>query len=423
MRNDNFKYKTEQFGDTKILRYQIPGFEQLSLKQKIFVYYLSEAAYYGREIVIDQNYKHNLTIKRTLEAIYQSYKGDRDSESFNNFVVYLKTFWVANGIHHHYSTDKILPRISKDYFKELIANSDAELFPLYKNEKCEQAPKTVTELEALLIPILFTKEIDAKRVNQTEGEDLIVTSANNLYENVSQQEVQEFYDQMSDSANETPDEYGLNSKLSKENGEIKENVWRVGGMYGKALEKVVFHLKKASNFADNDKQIEIVQKLTDYYTSGDLRKFTEYNILWVNENEGAVDTINGFIESYADPLGYKATWEAMVAFNDFEATERFGKISKEAAWFEANSPIHREYKRKDAQGISYRVVTVVAEAGDMSPTTAIGVNLPNSEWIRAEHGSKSVSLGNIEDAYHEAGKTSGMLDEFNTPEQADRQRK
>lgn len=411
-RDDDFKYQTEQFADLRILRYRVPDFEKLTAKQKELIYYLYEAGLSGRDIIYDQNYKHNLAIRRTLEAIVNNYPGDRSTQEFEKFMVYTKRVWFSNGIHHHYSTIKFLPEFSKEYFAHLVKNSPQGKFPLKNGENLDALIDRLT-------PIIFDPDIDAKRVNLDPDVDQIKQSANNYYgEGVTQEEVEAYYDKVIDKSDPTPISYGLNSKLIEENGELKEKVWKVGGMYTEALEKVVFWLEKAAAVAEDEQQKTALNKLVEYYKTGDLRTFDEYNTAWVQDTASVVDNINGFIEVYGDPLGYRASYEAVVSFKDFEATKRIEAIGNQAQWFEDHSPIMDEHKKKEVTGISARVITVVVEAGDTSPSSPIGINLPNANWIRARHGSKSVTLGNITDAYSEANKTSGLMEEFTYSEEA-----
>lgn len=403
--SDGFKFLTEQFADLKIIRYQIPGFEELSPKQKELLYYLSEAALCGRDIVWDQNYKHNLRIRKTLEAIVNSYTGEKQGTEWDQFMVYTKRVWFSNGIHHHYSTMKFIPEFSKEYFASLVKASDAKALPLDEGQ-------SVDDLLTFLTPILFDPNIDAKRVNKDPNADLLLTSAGNYYEGVTQKEAEDFYAAMENKNDPTPIWYGLNSKLVKENGKLVERVWKVGGMYGSAIERIVYWLSKAATVAETDIQKKAFEKLIEYYQTGDLRKFDEYNILWVQDTAASVDAVNGFIEVYGDPLGHKATYESVISFKDLDATRRIAAISQQAQWFEDNSPLIESHKKKDVTGISAKVITVVTESGDASPSTPIGINLPNADWIRKIHGSKSVNLGNIVTAYAEAGKGGGMLDEF-----------
>ena len=402
---DNFKYMTEQFADLGILRYKIPGFEELPLKQKEMLYYLYEAALAGRDIYYDQNYKYNLKIRRTLEAIVDSYSGDREAEDFQKFMVYTKRVWFSNGIHHHYSNMKIMPDFSKEYFTELINNSNASEFPLAEGE-------TIEDLVSFLTPIIFDPNIARKKVNLDPSADLIKTSAVNFYgDGLTQKEVEKFYSKMVKKGDPHPIWYGLNSKLLNENGILKEKVWKVGGMYSPAIEKIVFWLEKASSLAENNAQKAALDKLVEYYKTGDLKTWDEYNILWVKDTTSRIDVVNGFIEVYDDPLGHKGSFESVVSIKDLEATKRIDAISKQAQWFEDNSPIMDEHKKKNVVGISAKVITVVGETGDSSPSTPVGINLPNSTWIRKEYGSKSVSLGNINESYDKAA-TKGTIEEF-----------
>jgi dipeptidyl-peptidase-3 len=402
----DWKWQTEQFADLRILRYKVPGFEELPLKQKQLLYYLSEAALSGRDIIYDQNYKHNIYIRRTLENIYKTYIGEKSGENWEAFMTYTKRVWFSNGIHHHYSTKKIEPGFDYSYFEELVRNSSSSEFPLAETE-------TLDELLAKLKPIIFDPTVDPIRVNQAEGADLAAESANNYYEGLAQMEVEAYYEGKKDANPDHPVSHGLNSKLIKtESGNIEERVWKVGGMYSDAIKKIVFWLNKAVNVAENEKQKKALMLLVDYYETGDLAKFDDYNIAWVQDTESDIDVINGFIEVYGDALGYRGAYESVVQITDPEASKRIEAISEEAQWFEDNSPIMDEHKKAKVKGISARVINVVMESGDASPSTPIGINLPNSNWIRAEHGSKSVNLANIVNAYDEASKSSGVLQEF-----------
>ena len=402
---EEFKYQTDQFADLAILRYKVPGFEELSLKQKQLVYYLYEAALSGRDIFYDQNYRHNLLVRKTLEAIVDSYNGDRKSDDFDKFMVYTKRVWFSNGIHHHYSNIKMIPDFSEEYFAELINKSDSTKFPLSKGE-------TIQQLVTFLTPIIFDPKVDGKKVNLTPGEDLIKTSAVNFYgKDLTQKEVENFYSKMEKKNDPHPIWYGLNSKLVKENGKLKEDVWKVGGMYSPAIEKIVYWLTKASTVAENDLQKRTFDKLIEYYKTGDLKTWDEYNILWTQDTLSRVDAVNGFIEVYNDPLGHKGSYESIVSIKDLAATKTIAAISKQAQWFEDHSPILDQDKKKNVVGISAKVITVVVEMGDASPSTPIGINLPNSTWIRKDYGSKSVMLGNIVDSYNRA-RTKGLLEEF-----------
>jgi dipeptidyl-peptidase-3 len=403
--SNTFTYQTEQFADVKILRYQVPEFEKLNLRQKQLIYFLAEAARCGRDILFDQNNKYNLRIRRTLEAIVKSYDGDRESENFKSFLVYTKRVWFSNGIHHHYSMDKFLPKFDEEYFGELLANSNPDLLPFNKGED-------IIELMNQLVPVIFEENVEAKRVVLNPDLDLIADSANNYYEGVSQEEVEKFYASADKGDPEKPLSIGLNSKLIKENGELIEKVWKIGGMYSAALEKVVYWLEKAVEVADSDLQKQSLIKLIDFYKTGDLTTFDEYSILWVKDLDAHVDVVNGFIEVYGDALAFKASWESVVNFKDIEATKRTEIISDNAQWFEDNSPVDDRFKKDEVKGVSAKVITVAMLGGDCHPATPIGINLPNAEWIRKEHGSKSVTIDNVTHAYHQSSLKSGMLEEF-----------
>ena len=401
---DDFNYAADRFADIRMLRYQVPGFEDLSDQQKELLYYLSQAALSGRDIMFDQNYKHNLRIRRTLEEVLKNYAGARDTENFGHLTTYAKQVWFANGIHHHYSGLKFTPLFDEEYFNEVISAASSESdFPLLEDQSVEQL---ITELT----PILFDQNLDPKKVNTADGVDKVATSAVNFYEGVTEQEVVDFYAALSASDDSTPISYGLNSKLVKVDGQIVERVWHIGGMYSEALEQVVYWLERAIGVAENDKQRTTFELLVKYYRSGDLEDFDAYNIAWVADTDSAIDVINGFIEVYNDPLGYRGSFESVVSFRDAEATLRISAIGERAQWFEDNSPIQDEHKKADVTGIDGKVITVVMESGDASPATPIGINLPNSSWIRAEYGSKSVSLGNIVSAYNSS--PSKTLEEF-----------
>jgi len=402
---DDFKYLLEQFADLKIMRYQVPGFDALSLEQKKLIYYLSEAALCGRDIIFDQNYKYNLKIRKTLEEIYINYQGDRDTEDFQNFVVYLKRVWFSSGIHHHYSTDKFIPEFMPEYFTELIMNTEGAKFPLENDESIE-------ELALQLTAVIFDPEIAPKRISLDSDVDMVKASACNFYEGVTEQEAEDFYNKMKNPSDETPIAYGLNSRLVKENGEVKEDVYKIGGLYSKALENVVYWLEKASGVAENDQQKAVIEKLIEYYQTGDLRIYDEYNVLWVSDLASQVDFVNGFTEVYGDPLGKKATWESVVNFKDEEATKRTEIISSNAQWFENNSPVDPRFKKDEVKGVSAKVITVAQLGGDCYPSTPIGINLPNADWIRKEHGSKSVTMENITYAFNQASLGNGFLQEF-----------
>ena len=402
---EDFNYVVDKFADIEILRYRVPEFEDLSLKEKELIYYLSEAALIGRDILYDQNNKYNLAVRRTLEAIYINYRGDRHSEEFANLIIYMKQVWIGNGIHHHYSTDKFTPRFTPEFFATAVRSINATALPLDENE-------TVDNFIAKLTPIIFSPSVYAKRVNQAAGMDLIATSANNYYENVTQVEVEKFYESMKDAKDKTPISYGLNSKLIKENGELIEKTYKVGGMYGSALEKIVFWLEKAATVAENEQQADVIRTLIDYYRTGDLKTYDEYAIKWVQDVASTVDFINGFTETYGDALGIKASWESIVNFKDIEATKRAEIISANAQWFEDNAPINSRYKKKEVTGVSAKVITAAILAGDCYPATPIGINLPNANWIRANYGSKSVTIENITEAYDQASLGSGFAEEF-----------
>ena len=392
---NEFKYQTEQFGDTRILRYQVPGFDQLDLSKKKQLFFLHQAALWGRDIIYDQNYKHNLDIRNTLESIYTSFNGDRNTDYFNKFEVYIKRVWFSNGIHHHYSMDKFYPEFDEKYWDILIENSTN----IYKSD-------------IDIKNVIFNKELDNKRVSLDEGVDLLQASANNYYEGVSQAEAVAFYSKMNNSNDKTPPSYGMNSKLVKEDGEIKELVWKVGGMYSAQIEKIVYWLKKAQQFCETELQAQAFGKLIEYYETGDLSKFDEYSILWLQDIESTVDAVHGFIEVYGDALGKKASFESVVSIKDVEASKRAQTISDNAQWFEDHSSTDKQFKKEKVEGVSAKAINVVIESGDCSPSTPIGINLPNAEWIREKHGSKSVSISNILEAYDMASKDSGALKEF-----------
>lgn len=405
-KDEDFLYYTgEQFADIKVGRYQIPGFSELSLKQKEMLYYLYEAALSGRDIIFDQNYKFNLKIKRTLEAIVASYKGNRDTNEFRKFLVYTKSFWFSRGIHHHYSLDKILPEFSKEYFAELVNNS-----PDVKSHLIED--ETVLELVDQLTPIIFDPDIIKKRIISNAEGDLIDESPINFYEGSTQKEVEKFYADKMAPNDPTPISYGLNSKLIKEDGIIKERVWKVGGMYSSAIEKIVYWLEKARELSENQRQRETFDLLIEFYKTGDLRIFDEYSIVWTKDTLSYIDFVNGFIETYEDPLNMRGSYESRVYFTDKQATHRAETISRNAQWFEDHSPIANEHKKKKARGVSAKVVTIVALGGDASPYPPLGVNLPNAPWIRKIHGSKSVTLGNISLAYFKIDEGTGVSEEF-----------
>ena len=404
-KKDDFDYTVESFADLEILRYKVPGFEELTLQQKELVYYLSEAAAYGRDILYDQNGKWNLAIRRTLEAIYQDYTGDRQSEDFKNFEVYLKRVWFSNGIHHHYGCDKFVPGFSQEFFVDAVKSLDPKKLPLTEGA-------TVDDLLNTLVPVIFDPTVMPKRVNQAAGEDLIATSACNYYDGVTQAEAEAFYSNMKDPKDETPISYGLNSRLVKRDGKIMEETYKVGGLYTEAIEKIVFWLQKAAGVAENDQQKQVIEKLIEYYQTGDLKTFDAYSVLWVEDTASDVDFVNGFIETYGDPLGRKASWESTVNFINKRATERTRIISSNAQWFEDHSPIDPRFRKPEVKGVSAKVITVAMLGGDCYPATPIGINLPNADWIRRDHGSKSVTIENITEAYDKASQGSGLSEEF-----------
>ena len=402
---EKFDYNVDRFADIQVLRYQVPGFEQLTLNQKIYVYYLTEAAIYGRDILFDQHGKYNLQIRKLLENIYQNYSGDKNSADYAAMVKYMKQVWFANGIHHHYSTDKFVPEFSQEFFVEQVKALPAEKLPLNEGETAEQMIETLSK-------VIFDPAYMQKRVNQADGQDLVLTSANNLYEGVTQKEVEDYYRLIKDVNDSTPISYGLNAKVVKVDGKVQEQQYKIGGLYGAAIEKIVFYLNKAKEYAESDKQKAYITALVDYYTTGDLRKFDEYSILWAEDTDCTVDFVNGFIESYDDPLGMTGAWESIVNFKNMEASHRTQLISANAQWFEDHSPVDPRFKKKEVKGVSAKVITAAMLAGDAYPATPIGINLPNADWIRAQHGSKSVTIENITDAYDEVAAGNGMNDEF-----------
>ena len=402
---ESFNYSVDKFADVQILRYRVPDFEKLTLKQKEMIYYLSQAAIEGRDILYDQNNKHNLSIRRTLEAVYENYKGDRNAEPFKQLITYLKRVWMANGIHHHYSEDKFTPEFSAAYFADAVKSIDPAKLPLQQGESVDQ-------LIAKLSPVIFDPTVYPKRTNQADGVDLILTSANNYYEGVTQQEAEDFYANMKNPNDSTPISYGLNSKLVKENGKIVEKTYKIGGMYSEALSRVVGWLEKAAAVAENDKQRDIINTLIRFNQTGDLKTFDEYCIKWVQDLTSQVDFVNGFTETYADPLGLKASWESIVNFKNIEATKRTEIISSNAQWFEDNSPVDKYFKKEKVKGVSAKVITAAMLGGDCYPPTPIGINLPNANWIRAEYGSKSVTIENITEAYDQVAMGNGFNEEF-----------
>lgn len=403
--NGKNEYIVEQFADLQILRYKVPGFEELALKQKELVYYLTQAALEGRDILFDQNGKYNLRIRRMLEAVYRNYEGDKTTSDFKNMEVYLKRVWFSNGIHHHYGSEKFVPDFSQEFLRKAVLDVDSKQLPLAEGQ-------TASQLCDELFPVIFDASVMPKRVNQADGEDLVLTSACNYYDGVTQEEAEMFYNSMKDPKDETPVSYGLNSRLVKEEGKIKEKTWKVGGLYTEAIEKIVHWLKKAENVAENDTQKAVIGKLIRFYETGSLKDFDEYAILWVKDLDSRIDFVNGFTETYGDPLGMKASWESLVNFKDLEATRRTEIISSNAQWFERNSPVDDSFKKEEVKGVSAKVITAAILAGDLYPATAIGINLPNANWIRAHHGSKSVTIGNITDAYNKAAHGNGFNEEF-----------
>lgn len=385
-----FDYNVESFADIQILRYKVDGFDELSLKQKTFIYYLNEAALWGRDILFDQNGRYNLEIRRMLEDFYQNYKGDREDKNFKGVEEYLKRVWFSNGIHHHYGSDKFVPKFERQWFVE--------------QTKCSEE----------IAEVIFNPEVMAKKISLAEGVDLLLASACNYYQGVTQEEAEAFYAEMKAKGDQAkPVMYGMNSTLVKgKDGKIYEDVWKVGGKYGKAISKIVENLKLARPFAEDAKQQQVIDLLISFYETGDLKTFDEYSIAWVENTEPNVDFVNGFIESYGDPLGMKASWESIVNFKDIEATKRAEQLSINAQWFEDNSPVAKEFKKEKVKGVSAKVISASILGGDLFPSTAIGINLPNSNWVRAEHGSKSVTIANLTEAYAQASNGSGMLEEF-----------
>jgi dipeptidyl-peptidase-3 len=414
---NDFQWLTEQFADVRIMRYQIPGFEELSLDQKKFIYYLGEAALAGRDIIYDQNFKYNLAVRRTLEQILEHYEGDRQATAFQEFVSYLKRIWFSNGIHHHYAGDKFLPGFSKEYFIQLVQNSPNAKFPGVEGQTKEEFVGKMSE-------IMFNPRVAAKRISSDVNNDLILASACNYYDGVTQKEVEEYYASIFVEGDETPISYGLNSRLVKEDGEVKEKVYHLDGLYGNAIDAIIFWLEKATEVAETEKQKEALTVLIEYYRTGDLELWDDYNVLWVEELEPRVDYVNGFIEVYGDPMGMKASWESVVNFKDLEATKRTEIISQNAQWFEDNSPTDPRFKKDEVKGVSAKVITVAMLGGDCHPSTPIGINLPNADWIRKDHGSKSVTMDNITYAYDQASLGNGFLEEFcATPEEIERIKK
>ncbi|MDR1810948.1 MAG: dipeptidyl peptidase 3 [Prevotella sp.] len=403
---NGFVYEVDAFADLQVLRYQVPGFESLSLQQKEMIYYLSQAAIEGRDILYDQNGRYNLAIRRILEAIYLNYTGDKTSKDYQEFEVYLKRVWFSNGIHHHYGEEKFLPGFSVDFFKEQVKQLPVEQVPVKDGQ-------SVDEFLAMLEPVIFDPSVMAKKVNQAKDVDLIQTSANNYYgEGVTQAEVETFYAKLKNPADSTPVSYGLNSRLVKENGKLVEKVWKVGGLYSPAIERIVGWLEKAEAIAENAEQKKAIELLIKYYQTGDLKTFDAYAIAWVQDSLSRVDFVNGFTESYGDPLGMKASWESVVNFKNTEATKRTEIISSNAQWFEDHSPVDKRFKKEKVKGVTAKVITVAQLGGDCYPPTPIGINLPNSNWIRKDYGSKSVTIENIMEAYDKAAQHTGSGKEF-----------
>lgn len=395
----------ERFADIQMLRYELKGFENLSLTQKIYIYCLSKATLLGRDITFDQQGKYNLRIRKTLEAVYLHYEGNRESEDFKAFEVYLKRVWFASGIHHHYGCEKFVPGFSEESFYEMVEAVADEYLPLSKGQSKE-------DLLGILVPVIFNPEVMPKRVNQTDGEDLVQTSACNFYENVSQAEVERFYAKMKEDGNEQAPSYGLNSKLTKRNGELVELKWTEDGLYGAAIKEIVSWLLRAQKYAENEEQKHLIDLLVKYYRTGDLKDFDRYSIAWVQQHEGMIDFINGFIEVYGDPLGLKGTWEGIVEYKDLEATKRTQTISQNAQWFEDHSPVDPRFRKPEVKGVTANVICAAMLGGEEYPASAIGINLPNANWIRQEYGSKSVTIGNLTEAYNKAAQGNGFRDEF-----------
>lgn len=414
----SFQYLVEQFADVRIMRYQVTGFEDLTLKQKTMLYYLSQAAIEGRDILFDQNNKNNLAIRRTLETIYENYNGDRNSDDFKAFEVYLKRVWFANGIHHHYSTDKFEPGFSAEYFGALLADIDEAALPLKDGE-------TKEAFIARIAPVIFDSSLYHKRVNQADGEDLILSSANNYWgEGITQAEAEDFYGKIKNSNDPEPISYGLNSQLVEVDGQLVEKVWKVGGMYSPAIEKIVYWLKKASEVAENEQQKNVIDLLVEYYETGDLKTFDRYNVAWLADQQSRIDFVNGFTETYGDPLGLKGSWESVVNFKNLEATQRTEIISANAQWFEDHSPVDHRFRKEKVKGVSAKVINAAMLGGDCYPSTPIGINLPNADWIRKEYGSKSVTIENITYAYDMASLGNGFMEEFYySPEEIEREKK
>jgi dipeptidyl-peptidase-3 len=402
---DDFGYFVEQFDDIRVLRYKLPGFENLSLQQKEYIYYLSQAALAGRDILWDQNFRYNLKIRKTIEAILNNYKGDKESDEFKSFLLYAKKVFFANGIHHHYSSDKFKPAFSDSFFATLVKSVDPSSLPLENKETADDLLKTLT-------PIMFDENLFPKKVQQSAGTDMVSGSASNFYEGVTQAEVEKYYTALTDTTDPEPVSIGLNSKVIKKNGKVVEEVYKSGGKYGEAIDSIIVWLEKASNVAETEMQKNELRLLIDFYKTGDLKKWDEYNVAWAKDTDPMVDYINGFIENYEDPLGMKATWEAIVNYTDQEASKRTKIITENAQWFEDNSPIMPQYRKEKVTGVAARVINIAMLGGDCYPASPLGINLPNADWIRKEVGSKSVTLANITNAYDVASRGNGFLEEF-----------
>lgn len=401
-----FKYNDERFADIQMLRYQLPDFESLTARQKAYIYHLSEATLWGRDITFDQNGRYNLLIRKTLEAILSTY-GKKTEEGYDTsdikpeLIEYLKRVWFSNGIYHHYGCEKFEPGFTQEYFEQLVRGIPADKLPM-----------AADELLGAICPVIFNPDILPKRVNKASGEDLVKTSACNFYQGVTQQEAEEYYKALKSQAGSQPPSFGLNSTLVKKDGKLTEDIWRIGGKYGKTIEKIIENLTKAKQYAENDRQKKIISLLIDYYTTGDLHTFDEYSIEWLKETDGRIDFINGFIEVYGDPLGYKATWEGIVEYRDLEASKRTQTISNNAQWFEDHSPVDPRFRKPKVKGVVANAICAAMIGGEEYPSTAIGINLPNADWIRAEHGSKSITITNFTSAYNKAAKGNGFLEEF-----------
>jgi dipeptidyl-peptidase-3 len=406
IKQDDFNYNVEQFADLGVLRFQVSDWDALSINRKKLVYCLSEAALFGRDIIFDQNNRYNLAIRRTLEAVYANYKGDKSTKDYQELVVYLKRIWFSDGIHHHYGQEKFLPGFSESFFRETVKSLNVSLIPTRKGQSTDAFLQEIT-------PVIFDLSVLSKKVNQDSQLDVIVNSANNYYgDGVTQKEVEDFYTAMKNPADTQPVPFGLNSRLVKKNGQLKEEVYKVGGLYTEAIEKIVFWLEEAAKYSENAQQKQVIELLTDFYKTGSLKKYDEYSIEWVKDTESAVDFVNGFTESYGDALGIKASWESIVNFKDIHSTALTKIISENAQWFEDHSPVNPKFRKEKVKGVTAKAITAAILGGDCYPTTPIGVNLPNSNWIRKEYGSKSVTITNITDAYDKAAAGSGFNDEF-----------